>query len=225
MSDVRRLYAAALAAVGVALAPGVAAAQISLHGRAEIGRLEHRIRLAGLLEPSSGTLLGGALGVVVGERFEAWGEAMGGHLVADSPAGEDRDVAEVQLLGGMHVRPWVTLQSGVSVRTYSTPLARQRWTTLRLGAEGRLPLAIGGLQGIVRAQWMPVVSVSGVARPDVALTTGAGLEWRGKRVSLSAVYTLERYDFPASDPSLRRLEEVSALRVRATIVRRATGRI
>jgi hypothetical protein len=217
VSNVRRLYAAALAAIGVALAPGIGAPQIALHGRAEVGRLEHRIRLAGLLEPSSGTLLAGALGVEVGERFEVWGEAMGGHLVADSPDGEDRDVAEVQLLGGMHLRPWVTLQSGVTVRTYATPLARQRWTTLRLGAEGRLPLAIGGLQGIVRGHWMPVVAVSGVARPDVALTAGAGLEWRGRRVGLSAFYTLERYDFPGSDPSTRRLEEVSALRVRATI--------
>jgi hypothetical protein len=217
VSDARRLFAAVLGAVGVALATGDVAAQTSVHGRAEIGRLEHRIRLGGLLEPSSGTVLGGALGVVVGEQFEAWGEAMGGHLAADSPDGEDRNVAEVQLLGGMHVRPWLMLQSGVSVRTYSTPLGRQRWSTLRLGAEAHLPLAIVGVRGIVRGQWMPVVSISGLPRPDIALTAGAGLEWRGRRVSLSALYTLERYDFPGSDPSTRRLEEVSGLRLRATV--------
>jgi len=214
-----------IAACGLALAPGPVAGQASLHGWVQIGRVEHRIRFGGLIQPSAGTMFGGAVGVVVRGRLEVWGEAAGGHLGAKSPDSEDRDFAEVQLLGGMRVRPWLTLQSGVSVGTYSAPLARQRWTTLRLGAEAHLPLAIEGVQGIVRGQWMPVVSVSGVGRPDVALTAGAGLEWRGQRVSLSAVYMLERYDFPASDPSLRRLEEVSSLRVRATISKRAPGRI
>jgi hypothetical protein len=214
VSDARRLVAVVLGAVAVALAPGVVAGQVSLHGRAEIGRLEHRIRLAGRVDPSSGALLGGAIGVVVGEQFEAWAEAMGGRLAADSPDGEDRNVAEVQLGGGMHVRPWLMLLTGVSVRSY---VGRQRWTTLRLGAEGNIPLAIEGVRGIVRGQWMPVVSVTGLARPEVALTAGAGLEWRGRRVTLSALYTLERYDFPGSDPSTKRLEEVAGLRLRATM--------
>jgi len=209
--------ASVLAAFGLVLAPGLVAGQISLYGRAGIGRLEHRVRFAGRIEPSSGMVFSGALGIIVRERFEVWGEALGGHLGADSPDGEDRDVAQVQLLGGVHLRPWLTLQVGASALTYSTPLARQHWTALRLGAEAHVPLALDGVRGLVRGQWMPVVSVSGLEPPAVALAAGAGLEWRGKRISLSALYTLERYDFAGSDADTRRLEEVSSLQVRASV--------
>jgi len=209
--------ASVLAALGLVLAPGLVTGQISLHGRVEIGRMEHRVRFGGLIAPSSGTVFGGALGVNVGERFEVWGEALGGHLGADSPDGEDRDVAQVQLLGGVNLRPWLTLQGGASALTYSTSLARQHWIALRLGAEAHVPLALDGVRGLVRGQWMPVVSVSGLATPEVALAAGAGLEWRGKRISLGALYMLERYDFAGSDANTRRLEEVSSLQVRASV--------
>jgi len=217
----RDIWAAILAVSGV-LAPGAAAGQMSLHGRAEIGRVEHRVRDAGVVQPSAGMVLGGGLGLFVGDRFEVWGEALGGRLAADSASGEDLDLAEVQLLGEARLRPWLTAQAGLNVRSYSTPLARQRWTTLRLGAEADVPLALDGVRGLVRAQWMPVVSVSGLGHPDIALAAGAGVEWRGTRVSVRAIYTLERYDFSGS-AAAKRLEEVSSLQVGATLRLRTSG--
>lgn len=223
MTNARHGAAAVLAALGLGVAAGPAAGQISLDARAEVARLEHRVRFDGLVEPSSGTVFGGALGVVIGERFEVWGEAVGGHLAAASANGEPSDFAHVQLLGGMHLHPWLTLQGGLSVFTYATPLARQHWTALRLGAEADVPLALDGLRGIVRGQWMPVVSVSGLAHPDVGLAAGTGIEWAGSRVSVAAIYSLERYDFPPSG-GVQRLEELASLQLRATVRLRPGGR-
>ena len=222
MNARRYIGAAILAVSGLALAPGAAAGQMSLHGRAEVGRVEHRVRDAGMVQPSAGVVFGGALGVLVGDRFAVWGEALGGRLASDSARGEDRDVAEVQLVGEAQLRPWLTAQAGLNVRSYSTQLARQRWTTLQLGAEAHVPLALDGVRGLVRAQWMPVVSVSGLGHPDIALAAGAGVEWRGPRMSVRAVYTLERYDFSGS-AATKRLEEVSSLQVGATLRLRTSG--
>jgi hypothetical protein len=216
MSGARRVAVSLLATFGVVLTPSVTAAQVALHGRAELGRVEHRVRDGGGVEASSGAVFGGMLGLAIGSRFEVWGQASGGRLAADSPEGEDRNFAEVQLLGGARLRPWLMLQGGAIVRSYSNQLARQRWATLRLGAEAHVPLALEGVRGVLRGQWMPVVSVSGLPRPDVALAAGAGVEWHGSRVSLGALYTLERYDFPVS-AGARRLEELSSLQFRGTM--------
>ena len=70
---------------------------------------------------------------------------------------------------------------------------------------------------------MPVVSVSGLEHPDIALAAGVGVEWRGPRVSVRALYTLERYDFSGS-AAAQRLEEVSSLQVGATLRLRTSGR-
>src|SRR3989442_8686930 len=42
--------------------------------------------------------------------------------------------------------------------------------------------ALDGVRALVRAQWMPLVSVSGLGHPDIALAAGAGVEWHGTRV-------------------------------------------
>ncbi len=222
MNGARHIWASIVAVGGLALTPVPAAGQMSLQGRAEIGRVEYRVRDAGLAQSSSGVVFGGALGLLVRDRFEVWGEARGGRLAAASAEGEDRDLAEVQLVGAAHLRPWLTAQGGVNVRSYSTPLARQRWTTLRLGAEAHVPLALEGVRGLVRAQWMPVVSVSGLEHPDIALGAGVGVEWRGTRVSVRALYTLERYDFSGS-AAAKRLEEVSSLQLGAIVRLRTSG--
>jgi hypothetical protein len=226
VSGTRGTALALLASFALALGPGVTAAQVALHGRAEIARVEHRVRHAGTVQASSGAVFGGMLGLAIGSRFEVSGQVSGGRLAADSD-GEDRNFAEVQLLGGAHLNPWLVVEGGANVRSYSNPLARQRWTTLRLGAAAHVPLALEGVRGVLRGHWMPAVSVSGLPRPDVALAAGAGVEWHGSRVTLAVLYALERYDFPASGAN-RRLEELSLLQFRGTVRFRpigATGRM
>ncbi len=194
--------------------PTLAAGQVSVQGGVLIGGAEHRVVDADTLVRSSGTLFGGALAVTIGDRFQIHGEALGGRLTsAAAPSLEDHDVAEAQILGGMKVRPWLILESGLSFRSYSNSLARQHWTTWRIGAEARVPLGFESVAALLRGYWMPLVDVSGLSKPDVALAVGVGLDWRGRRIGISALYTFERYDFAPSNGA-QRLEELSTVRVR-----------
>src|SRR5207247_9400533 len=68
-------------------------------------------------------------------------------------------------------------------------------------------------RGVVRAGLLPVVSVNGLPRPDVALTAAAGIEYRSGVVTGGLFYGLERYDFPDRGAG-RRLEQVSTLTIR-----------
>ena len=211
-----RVDAEELIAAGVATATVPAAGQLAFHGQAGGGRLEHRVRDGGVAQAASGLVLGAGFGLALGETFEIRGEALGGRLLARTSESEDRDVAELQLVAGAAVRPWLTAIAGVSARAYRGPLADQRWTAVRLGAEARLPLAIQGMRGVVRGEWSPVVSVSGRAGPELGLGAAAGLEWHGKRVGVDVLYTLERYDFPPASRT-QRLEEVASLRLNIRI--------
>ena len=204
--------------------PALAAGQVSVQGGLLVGRAEHRVVDAGTLVAASGTLFGGALAVTMGERFEIHGEALGGPLTsAATPSLEDHDVAEAQISGGMKVRPWLILESGLSFRSFSNSLARQHWTTWRIGAETRVPLGFENVTAVLRGYWIPLVSVSGLSSPDVGLAAGVGVDWRGRRLDISALYTLERYDFAPSNGA-QRLEELSTLRVRVGVWWPPTGR-
>ena len=75
MNAARLIWASIVAVCALALAPVQAAGQMSLHGRAEIGRVEYRVRDSGTVQPSSGVVFGGALGLLIGDRFAVWGEA------------------------------------------------------------------------------------------------------------------------------------------------------
>ena len=208
----RRMSASALALL-VAV-PSLATGQISVQGGVLVGRAEHRVVDADTLVALSGTLFGGTLAVAIGERFQIHGEALGGPLTSGAaPSLEDHDVAEAQIVGGMKVRPWLILESGLGFRSFSNSLARQHWTTWRIGAETRVPLGFESVVAVLRGYWMPLVDVSGLSNPDVALAVGVGLEWRGRRMGVSALYTFERYDFVPSNGA-QRLEELSTIRVR-----------
>lgn len=200
----------ALALLCLAL-PTLLQSQVVLQGSVQVGRAEHRVRDAGTLIPTSGTVFGGALRADFGPRFSVTGEALAGSFASDGGASiDDHHIAQVLLLGGMKVNPWLTIQAGPVFRNLSNTFARQQWTALRLGGEAHVPLGLEGVRGVLRGYWMPLVSVSGLSRPDIALAASAGVEWRGRRIGVGTRYVLERYDFPANAGD-RRIEEISAL--------------
>ncbi len=196
--------------------PAVAASQVSVQAGVLVGRGEHRVVDDSVLVASSGTLVGGAVTLTLRERYQVRGEALSGRLTTAAGGLEDHDIAEARLLGGMKVRPWLVLETGFSVRNYSSPLGRQHWSAWRVGAEARVPLGFETVTAVLRGYWMPLVSVAGLARPNVALATDVGVDWRGRRLGIGALYTFERYDFPATNAA-QRLEELSTIRVRAEL--------
>jgi len=190
------------------------AAQVAVRGAGILTVVEHRVDAGNGVEQASGTLFGAEGTLFLGSRVEIQVRGAGGKLTADSVGAENRDVAEGTIRASVLTVPWLALHAGLTARSYSTPLVRQRWTMLRFGGEARLGFLGDDITGVVRAEILPSVTVSGLERPNRAFAAGAGLEWRLGAVSLSVQYDLERYDFPLVAGAERR-EQYSTLTVHA----------
>ena len=138
---------------------------------------------------------------------------MAGLVACADVAAESRDVGEVGIQASVDLMRWLALRGGATWRTYSTAIARQRWTMVEAAAEARFDFTTNAVRGVVRAGLLPVVSVNGLPRPDVALTAAAGIEYRSGVVTGGLFYGLERYDFPDRGAG-RRLEQVSTFTIR-----------
>ncbi len=202
--------------VCLAFAPAAGIAQITGSGTAAISLVEHRVDIGYGVEESRGLLFGAEGAVDLGSRLALTIRAAGGSLSTDATGAENRDVGEVGLQTRVAAARWLALRGAVTSRTYSTAIARQRWTTVEVGAEARLDFATSPVRGVLRGGLLPVVSVNGLPRPDVALSAAAGIEYRGGSVTGGLWYGLERYDFPDGGAG-RRLEQVSTLTVRFTV--------
>ena len=207
-SRVAACLAAALGTVG-----GAAAQDVALAGF--VSSVEHRVDAGFGVERSSGLVGGARVTVGLPPRVELALTASAGPLERDSANAEDRDVAEIRLDARYHTLSWLWLETGVATRTYSAPIAVQRWTTLRLGAEARVPFLGDRAEGVGRLLFLPLVSVTGVDQPELALTAAAGVEYRLGPVLAGVFYWLERYDFPVQD-EIARVEQLSGLMVRAS---------
>jgi hypothetical protein len=191
-----------------------AAAQWTLRGSGVVSVMRHRVDAGFGVEPSGGVTLGGELVVGKGDRLALRLVTLSGSLDAAGPGAIDRDVADVGAEVEVVALPWLAAQAGVRRRTYSTVLARQRWTTLHVGAEARLRLTETGLSGIVRGAALPGVWVNGLDQPDLAFTVASGMEYHRGRASVAVLYSVERYRFPAGAKPSRR-EQIAALALKA----------
>jgi hypothetical protein len=198
-------------------------AQLAVQGSGLVAMAEHRVDAGQGVEQSSGTLLGAEGRLFIGSRVELLLHAAGGKLTADSAQADTRDLGEAEFRASVLTIPWLALHAGVSVRSYSTALVRQRWTALRFGGEARLAFVGGGVTGTLRADILPSVSVSGLERPSRAYAAGAGLDWRVGVVTLGVRYELERYDFPAV-LGVQRREQLSMLTAHAGLRLGTSGR-
>ncbi len=207
-------------ALALATTASRAWAQWMVRGAGAVSVMQHRVDAGYGVERSNGVVAGGELVVGTGKRLAVRLQAQVGSLQADEPGAPgvrgviDRDVAEVGAEVEVVVLPWLAAQAGVRRRTYSTVLARQRWTTVNVGAEARLPFSGIGVSGIVRAALLPGVWVNGLSAPDLAFAAAAGMEYRRGRASLALLYGVERYRFPAGAGTARR-EQLAALTLKA----------
>jgi len=202
--------------VGIALSPGQALAQRAVTAFASLSVAEHRVEAGYGVERAWGAILGGGASLRLGTRVELGLRVQGGRLNTSAPGAVDRDVGEVGLEADVRVVPWVTFRVGARRRTYSSVVARQGWTMVDVGPEVRLAFARGTISGVTRAALVPVVSVSGLPRPDVAVTGATGLQFRWRGLLLGALYSLERYDFPA-EGAIARLEQLAAVTLRLDV--------
>lgn len=191
-------WACGVSALLTLLLPTPAAAQRAAAIAATVGHADHRVDAGFGVERSSGFLVGVEARLDWSPRFALALTGRAGHLDA-AAAVVDRDVAELDARAELWLRPWVALEGGVLVRTYSTILARQRWTIGRAGAAIRLPLSGGALHAVGRASLLPVVAVAGLPDPDLGIETAVGFAYARGRWQADLRFTLERCDFPNRD--------------------------
>jgi hypothetical protein len=187
---------------------------------------EHRVedRTVGSgVEISTGTMFGGGVRVGVSSRAAITVLGRTGVLHPGRGATLPRDVAELGLDGAYRMREWLDLGAGVRMRSYTTAIARQRWTAPHLGASARVPFALRGLRGLLDVVVHPFASVSGLSQPEVAITSGAGMAYARGRLDVQLRYSIERYDF-ARGTADERLEQLSALTLRVQARARGGGR-
>ncbi|MGH7568813.1 MAG: hypothetical protein ACREL9_07560 [Gemmatimonadales bacterium] len=181
-------------------------------GLVRLASAEHRVDAGFGVEPSAGVLLSLELAVDLTPRWRLGGWVELGSLEAKATGAVDRDVGALGVAASLELRPWLALVGRAGRRSYSTPLARQGWTTVSLGAEARVPFANRRVQAVASTALLPVVAVSGLPGPDLALAAGAGMNYRLGSASVEARYALERYDFPRQGAA-RRLEQLSSLSI------------
>ena len=186
---------------------------------------EHRVEdrsVGSGVEVSAGTLFGAGVRVNAGSHWTIALSGRSGVLHPGRGATLPRDVAELGLDGAFTMRPWFDLIGGVRVRSYTTMLARQRWTAPYLGAAARVPFAVPGLRGMLDVSVHPFAGVNGLTRPEVAISTGAGVAYARGRLDVQLGYALERYDF-ARGTTAERFEQLSVLTLQVQV--RALGRV
>src|SRR5690242_20817702 len=125
---------------------------------------------------SSDLLLIGAEGALdVRSRWRFAVHAAAGSLSGQVTDAEQRDVGELGVRASFAPAPWVALVGGATSRTYTSAIARQRWTIVDLGAEARLDFATTPVRGVLRAGVRPVVAVRGLPGLEVGLAAWAGV--------------------------------------------------
>jgi hypothetical protein len=200
----------ALASVALA---GTLAAQLPITAGASLSLAEHRVTAGAGLERSSGTMFGLSAATSVPWRsIDAWLALRAGSLGANERTAVDRDVGELRVGATMPIRSWVSAVAGVTVRRYASSLAAQRWVWAELGVVGRTTLLDDAIEVSGGISIMPLVSVSGISRPDLAVAAQSSVAYTTGRLTGTLRYGLERFDFPARADG-RRLEELSSLEV------------
>jgi len=200
--------------LAVLLLPANAWAQrFELSGVVTVMRGDHRVDAGLGVERATGLLVGGATRLRHrGIALTLSGET--GHLTAvRGSGGIDRDLAQLGAAAQFAPLPWLVLESGVTLRSFGTVVARQRWTLVRAGAEARIPLSGETVWAVGHAHLLPLVAVNGLPHAATAFDAGTGLAYRRGRLLLDLTYTLERCDFPRQG-STRRSEQLGTLALR-----------
>lgn len=172
--------------------------------------VEHRLTTGQTPERELGAAFGAALSGPVMGWMEVRGHLIGGALSARTPQTDDRRFGELDLAALIVPFSWLAFEVGATSRTFSGALGRQRWLTMRVGAEVRVELLDGRAGGTLGGTLMPVASASGIESPSVAIGAGSAITYSHRDVTARLAYEIERYDFPAS-AGARRLEQFSRL--------------
>ena len=182
---------------------------------ATVALMEHRVAADPGYERASGPVFGAQFDFVPMPNTSVSLRALGGTLDPRSPAAEGRDVGELDARARMRLLPWLDAAAGATVRSFSSTLARQRWTQFSLGAESRMSMLQGRIVGVAGGSLLPLVRVSGQPSPTLAIAALMGVRSTTRQYELGLDYLVERYDFAATPGRVKRAEGNAVLAIRA----------
>jgi hypothetical protein len=182
---------------------------------ATLGLMEHRVVAQPGYERALGPVFGAQVDVVPMPNASLSLRVLGGTLDPRSPAAEAREVGELDARARLRVLPWLDAGAGASVRSFTSTLARQKWTQFSIGAESRMSMLSGRIIGLAGASLIPAVRVSGQESPTLAIAAVMGIRSTTRQYELGLDYTVERYDFPTTAGRVKRAEGNSVLAIRA----------
>lgn len=200
--------------LAASLCAGTAGAQRSVRPAIVAAHVDHRVEAGFGPEHASGLVFGGEirLGVYGSAAVTVSGSA--GHLRARAGQAIDRDLAQLSVRAEALPLAWLALDAGFTRRSYSTVLARQRWTLWGVGAEARVPFSGGRVHALGRFGLYPRASVNGLPRANLAVESAVGMSYTSGPWGLELRYSFERCDFPATT-GVERIEQLSGLTLRA----------
>jgi hypothetical protein len=177
------------------------------------GLADHRVDIGSGTEKTSGPVFGAEFDLPVAARLLLHGQFVTGKLSAGASGIEDRTLTDLGGTVGYGAIPWGVLEIGANVRSYSTTLSTQRWSSISTGGRAYLDALDGLVRGHVNFAFLPLVSVTGIQSPSLGLQAGAGLNLRQGRFIAGLRYELERFSFPAR-LGVQRVEQSTVLRFR-----------
>ena len=180
---------------------------------AVVGIADHRVDIGIGTEKTSGPVFGAEFELPFTRQLTMRGQAIAGKLSAGTSGIDDRTLTDFGATLSYDALSWGSLEIGSGIRSYTTTLATQRWSSIATGGRAHLEALDGLVSGHVNFAFLPLVSVSGIQSPSLGLQAGAGLGFRQRRLTAGLHYELERFSFPAQ-LGIQRIEQYAILRFR-----------
>jgi hypothetical protein len=178
-------------------------AQVTVTPSVFVAYVEHQVNIGFGGERTNGPVLGAAVHVAPVRFVDVTLSGYAGTLVPDSANLDSRRMADLELATSVFATPTLALQVRVRAQSYTTSLARQRWTSFVVGGEFAPLMFDGAARAVFRAGLAPVTSVSGSPNASFGATGAAGFEFLRGPLTGALLFSLDRYDFPAASQFAR----------------------
>ena len=206
------------------LVPTTASSGQTVSADAVVAAPRQSVQFSGVTERTDGSWVGGAMEFEAG-RWRLSVSGTRGRLMAPDPGSvPKRDVGELSLDGRYGVRPWLGLELRYTARAFSSAAGYQRWDLVGVGAAASRELGTPAVHAYARLLYFPMVSVSNLEGPSVALGSDVGIALAPSTLPLVVTlgYRIERFSFPEAVARSEQFEALTlSLGVRA---RRHAGR-
>ena len=196
--------------VASAIPAGVASAQVTVTPSVFVAYVEHQVNIGFGDERTTGPVLGAAVNVAPVRFVDVSISGYTGTLIPDTASLDSRRMADLELASSVFATPTLALQIRIRAQSYTTSLARQRWTSIIVGGEFAPLMFDGAARAVFRAGLAPVTSVSGSPNASFAASGAAGFEFLRGPLTGGLLFSLDRYDFPTSN-GFARSEQVVML--------------